>query len=138
MLFRSVIISPVAGTQYTVVLHPAVGCDIFLTLGLNYSPPPNLPDYIVKSNTFTPDGNGKNDKFDLNQFAFVAKFHFEVYNRWGKKVFESNDLANQWDGKIDGKDASEGVYFWLASYYSSCTIDAKPIENKGFVNLIRK
>lgn len=131
------IASPVAGTQYTVVMQNPGGCPVFLTTTLNYSPPPVLPDYIVKSNVFTPDGDAKNEKFDLNQFAFVSEFHFEVYDRWGKKVFESDDLTNQWDGKVKGKDASEGVYFWLASYTSSCTEDAKPIQNKGFVHLLR-
>jgi gliding motility-associated-like protein len=129
--------NPVAGQQYTVVLQNPGGCPVFLTTTLNYSPPPLLPDYIVKSNVFTPDGDTKNEKFDLNQFAFVSAFHFEVYNRWGRKVFESDDLTNQWDGKVNGKDADEGVYFWLASYTSSCTVDAKPVENKGFVHLLR-
>ena len=129
--------NPVAGQQFTVVMQSPGSCPIFLTTTLNYSPPPMLPDYIVKSNVFTPDGDLHNPKFDLNQFAFVAEFHFEVYNRWGKKVFESDDLKNQWDGKINGKDADEGVYFWLASYTSSCTVDPTPIENKGFVQLLR-
>lgn len=132
-----ILFNPVAGQQYTVVMQNPGGCPVFLTTTLNYSPPPILPDYIVKSNVFTPDGDTKNEKFDLNQFAFVAEFHFEVYNRWGKKIFESDDLTNQWDGKINGKDADEGVYFWLASYTSSCTADAKPVENKGFVHLLR-
>ena len=135
--------NPVAGTIFTVVMQPPVilpatyACPVFLTTTLNYSPPPLLPDYIVKSNVFTPDGDSKNETFDLNQFAYVKEFHFEVYNRWGKKVFESDNLANQWDGKIKGREAEEGVYFWLASYVPSCEVDAKPIENKGFVHLLR-
>lgn len=130
-------LSPVAGTQYTVVMYPAVGCPTFLTTVLEYTPPPVLPDYIVKTNVFTPDGDNKNETFDLNKFAYVKEFHIEVYNRWGKKVFESDDLTSQWDGKIKGNDADEGVYFWLAHYTSACVVDAQPIENKGFVHLLR-
>ena len=133
-----VVSNPVAGTQYTVVMTPAVGCPVFLTTVLNYSPPPMLPDYIVKTNVFTPDGDFENPTFDFNKFAYVKEFHIEVYNRWGKKVFETNDLTDKWDGKVNGRDASEGVYFWLAHYTSACVVDAQPIENKGFVHLIRK
>lgn len=133
-----VVANPIAGTQYTVVMTPAVGCPVFLTTVLNYSPPPMLPDYIVKTNVFTPDGDFENPTFDFNKFAYVKEFHLEVYDRWGKKVFETEDLTDKWDGKINGKDASEGVYFWLAHYKSACVVDAEKIENKGFVHLLRK
>ena len=130
--------NPIAGTQFTVVMYPAAGCPVFLTTVLNYTPPPILPDYIVKSNVFTPDGDNKNETFDMNKFAYVKEFHIEIYKRWGKKVFETTDLTDNWDGKIKGKDAEEGVYFWLAQYTSACVVDAQPVENKGFVHLFRK
>ena len=129
---------PVAGSVYTIVIHNSLSsCPLLLTYSLIYSPPLNLPNYIVKSNVFTPDGDGKNDKFDLNQFAFVKDFHIEIYNRWGLKVFESNDLSNQWDGKINGSAAAEGVYFWIANYTSLCTPDGESHQNNGFVQLLR-
>jgi len=132
------LVNPIAGTQFTVVMYPVTGCPVYLTTLLNYSPPPSLPDYIVKTNVFTPDGDFENPTFDFNKFAFVKEFHIEVYDRWGKKVFETNDLTDKWDGKVNGKDATEGVYFWLAHYTSACVVDAQPIENKGFVHLLRK
>jgi gliding motility-associated-like protein len=137
------VMSPIAGTLYTVVMQPPVmppatfACPIYLTTILSYSPPPMLPDYVVKTNVFTPDGDLENPTFDFNKFAYVKEFHIEVFNRWGKKVFETNDLTDKWDGKVNGKDADEGVYFWLASYTSSCKVDAEAIQNKGFVHLLR-
>ena len=134
-----VVLNPSAGNVYTVVVHTGnSACPYIITNTLNYSPPPNLPDYIVKSNVFSPDGDGKNDKFDLNQFANVKDFHLEIFNRWGKKVFETSDLTNQWDGKINGSPGDEGVYYWIASYTSLCTPDGEPHINKGFVQLVRK
>jgi gliding motility-associated-like protein len=138
---------PVAGTYYTVLVTPAAGfgCPYLITSALNYAPPPNLPDYMVSSNAFSPDGNDQNDKFDVSlsptthkTFAHTKDFHVEIYNRWGKKVFESDDVNNQWDGKINGKPADEGVYYWMASFTSLCTPNGETHESNGFVQIFRK
>ncbi len=152
------IADPVVGTIYTLIIHPVVGCDYIITSTLQYSPPPDMPNYIVSANVFTPDGNGVNDKFDVsidpassrsttvgnvttvtyNEFAYVKDFHIEIYNRWGKKVFESSDVHSQWDGKINGNAADEGVYYWMASFTSLCTPEGEPHESTGFVHVLRK
>lgn len=130
--------NPIPGSEFYVELHnnpPA--CNHFLSLTLNYQPPAILPDYIVKTNVFTPDGNGVNDLFNLAKFNYIKEFSVEVYNRWGKKIFESTDLNNQWDGKINGNEADAGVYFWIATYKSSCVDNAPIVKNTGFVHLLR-
>ena len=139
-----VIPGPIIGNQYTCVLTPAFGCKVTLNTTLKISPPPNFPNYLVNSNVFTPDGDGKNDKYDVSldpkthlTYSYVKTFHIEIYNRWGKKVFESNDVSNQWDGTIDGAKADEGVYYWMCSFTSSCSANDTPIQNKGFVHLFR-
>ena len=88
-------------------------------------------------NVFTPNGDGKNDVFLVTGVG-MQTYSISIFDRWGKKVFESNDLTSQWDGKIKGNEAEEGVYFWLAHYRSACVVDAEQIENKGFVHLLRK
>jgi gliding motility-associated-like protein len=138
---------PIAGSYYTVVVTPGpgLGCPYLITAALNYAPPPNLPDYLVSSNAFSPDGNDVNDKFDVSlsptthkTFAYTKDFHVEIYNRWGKKVFESDDVTNQWDGKINGNPADEGVYYWMASFTSLCTPNGEKHESTGFVQIFRK
>src|SRR5690606_7571638 len=69
-------------------------------------------------NIFTPNTDGKNDTFgpiDDDECQYT-NFKLTVYNRWGKEVFSSSDQTSRWDGMIDGKNASEGVYFWTFSY----------------------
>ncbi len=149
---------PIVGSVYTILIHPPVGCDYLITSTLKYSPPPNLPNYLITSNVFTPDGDGVNDKFDVsldpatrrssttgnitstttNEFAYVKDFHIEIFNRWGKKVFESSDVHTQWDGRINGNPADEGVYYWMASFTSLCTPGGEPHESTGFVQVVRK
>ncbi len=130
--------NPVVGSIYTVWVHPPIGCDYMISSSLQYSPPPNLPNYIVTTNVFSPDGDGVNDKFDLNQFTYTKDFHVEIFNRWGKKVFESSDVHTQWDGRINGNPAEEGVYYWMASYTSLCTPGGESHESTGFVQVVRK
>lgn len=73
----------------------------------------NLP------NVFSPNGDGSNDTFTpMNCPAFVQEVDFEVYNRYGAKVFEKIGATElNWDGKTqNGSDLSSGVYFYLAKF----------------------
>ena len=137
-----IVYNPVVGTQYTVETpNPAGGsaCNIIINSTLDYSAPPPAPDFITNINVFTPNGDGKNDYFMMNQssYKYIKEFHLEVYNRWGKKVFETNDFTSQWDGKIEGHTAVEGVYYWISNYTQACLINAPTITSKGFVQIIR-
>jgi gliding motility-associated-like protein len=59
-----------------------------------------------------------------------------IYDRTGKLIFESNSVANKWDGKVQGQQAPEGVYAWSLQYTSVCTGDAV-LESNGSVTLLR-
>lgn len=72
-------------------------------------------------NAFSPNNDQINDKFWLlgGSGLEVVK-RFEIYNRWGEKVFESRNfqISNNtggWDGKNqDGQEAPAEVYIWTA------------------------
>jgi gliding motility-associated-like protein len=64
---------------------------------------------------FTPNGDGFNDELEI-EYQNIFKYEIKIYNRWGVRVFESEDLNNPWNGKIKGMDAVEGVYFWEIIY----------------------
>lgn len=133
-----VVANPAVGGLYLVQIQPPFGCPILDSVALNYNPP-QLPDYILKNNVFTPNGDGKNDRFEVF-FPYTKTFHIEIFNRWGKKVYESDNfnVGEGWDGKIKGAAADEGVYYWIATYTSRCTLDSeKEYVSRGFVHLIR-
>lgn len=81
-------------------------------------------------NIFTPNGDNLNDCFDLGSEVNLAECSkFEVYNRWGKKVFESSSAHPCWNGKKDGtgSDLSDGTYYIVVqvadkSYHGSVTL----------------
>lgn len=85
-------------------------------------------------NAFTPDNNGKNDVFKPFIFGNVRKVHFVIYNRFGQKIFESNDLDHGWNGSQKGMKAENGVYTWICGFQFE---GAKPEVKKGTVRLIR-
>lgn len=67
-------------------------------------------------NIFTPNGDGANDVYDLGTlFEHTARFNVQVFNRWGAKVYDSNDPKVGWTGK----NLSDGVYF-MSILYTGC------------------
>ncbi len=137
-----VVVFPVVGTQYTIEMpNPAGGtaCKIIIHSTLDYSLPPPAPNFITTTNVFSPNGDGKNDFFLLNQnsYKYIAQFHLEIFNRWGKKIYETDDFTSQWDGKINSNTADEGVYYWIASYTQACLVNAPTTVAKGFVQIVR-
>ena len=86
---------------------------------------------------FSPNGDDHNDRFVIVGIENYPNNSLEVFNRWGKRVFVSYDMSVHWDGKLDGKVADDGVYFWMAQYKQSCHEDAPIIKSTGFVHLLR-
>jgi gliding motility-associated-like protein len=83
---------------------------------------------------FTPNNDGKNEWCQPRLFGRITKYHFIIFNRWGQKVFDSNDHTRGWDGKINGQPAAVGSYVWSCSYQ----LENKTAEHKkGTVMLIR-
>ena len=76
--------------------------------------PYTIVSEIEMPNVITPNNPGANG---LNQFLYFKHLEYFpgskllVYNRWGNKVFESNDYDNKWNG---GKE-SDGVYYYILS-----------------------
>lgn len=73
------------------------------------------PVYLQFPNAFSPNHDGLNDEFKPVA-EDIVKFNIRIYNRWGEKVFESDDIDNGWDGKYKGIKAQDGVYFYMSSY----------------------
>ncbi len=94
---------------------------------INFEPVVFIPD------AFTPNQNGLNDVF-LPYTGGLKTFHLSIYNRWGEKVFESNDASQGWDGYVGGKMAMEGIYVYDFRYSD---FKDKRYQNTGTLHLIR-
>ncbi len=65
-------------------------------------------------NVITPNGDGQNDYFYVR--GIFETYNLTIFNRWGKKVFETNNSEEKWDGTINGNAASDGTYYYVFTY----------------------
>lgn len=88
---------------------------------------------IVAPKIFTPNNDGFNDEFRV-AYKSIVSFQATIVNRWGRVLYKWNDPAKGWDGKIGGKPAPEGTYFYIITAKGS---DGKVYPLKGHINLLR-
>lgn len=72
-----------------------------------------LYNAIEIPNAFTPNGDGLNDVWKVPALLAYRNYRVSVYNRWGARVFETNDITNGWDGKLKGREQPAGVYVFI-------------------------
>ena len=93
----------------------------------------NVTNVIIPS-VFSPNGDGRNDKFRVKpSHDGVRVIDLSVYNRWGERVFKTNQISEGWDGSYKGKPADIDTYFYLITY----EIGKKRYTIKGDITLVR-
>ncbi len=70
---------------------------------------------LIMPSAFTPNGDGFNDLFKVKYPFPVQRFDMVVYNRWGQKIFETEDITQGWDGTLNGQLQPPGAYIWIIS-----------------------
>ena len=99
--------------------------------------------FFILPNIFTPNGDQTNEKFRPKTSSPVLRTHIQIFNRWGRKVYESDkDPYINWDGSgstsgetTSGK-ASDGVYYYLAEVEFADFANTKRTF-KGWVEIVR-
>jgi gliding motility-associated-like protein len=156
--FGDTVVSAVDGTIITsgntngpisdpVHTYPNVPANYSVSLVIYIPGNPNCRDTLVTQvinigqgghffipNTFTPNGDGKNDIFRVRGPQYT-KFYLAVYNRWGQMVYETTNPNDGWDGIYNGMPADPGVF----GYYvrAACGEGKEETFKKGNVTLIR-
>lgn len=129
---QSTVAAPFQTFTYVVNASDTNGCkavdSVTVYVNVNY----NL--YIP--NAFTPNGNGTNDYFQIFGDKTTWKFvEDSIFNRWGERIFESNDLNFQWDGRYKGELQEPGTYVYLINVTFINGHSTGPL--KGSLTLIR-
>jgi gliding motility-associated-like protein len=98
-----------------------------------------LANEIFVPNTFSPNGDGRNDRFYPQGLGVAGIKHMRIFNRWGELVFEktnfsSNDPSQGWDGTYKGKILSPDVFVYMIDVLCS---NNQFQELKGNVTLLR-
>jgi gliding motility-associated-like protein len=96
---------------------------------------------IYIPNTFTPNGDGKNDAFRIRGEGITQVNYFRIYDRWGKLVYEANDVPDPnnaaWNGCLrndQSKPENSGVYVYV--FEIQC-VTGQTLTGKGNLTLIR-
>ncbi len=85
-------------------------------------------------NVFTPNGDGSNDGFVITNSG-MQNLRCEIYDRWGRMVYEWDSTTGYWNGITTGGDeAVDGVYYYVAYLVD---FSGKEFNEHGFVHLIR-
>jgi|GEM_PF-6732512 gliding motility-associated-like protein len=90
------------------------------------------PFYIPSA--FTPNNDGKNDFFKPIIIDSINGYEFNVFNRWGQKIFETYNVNTGWDGIYEGANQSAGAYIWGVKIIQ---LDNTEKTYKGSVILVR-
>jgi gliding motility-associated-like protein len=127
------IASPMQTTIYFLTITDPNGCIYIDTLKITVLEVFCVDPYVYVPNAFTPDGDARNDELFVRS-RMVSEMNFLVYDRWGEKVFESQDMNKGWDGTYRGKKCDPGVFVYYLD--ATCHNKAKYLK-KGNVTLIR-
>ncbi|HAD15082.1 MAG TPA: hypothetical protein DCF33_21880 [Saprospirales bacterium] len=112
-------IAPTQTTTYEVVFNYEDGCEAKDTIHVTVIDPSTLDcNEIFIPNAFTPtETPNLNDVFGIsNPFAVDEFISFEVFDRWGGKVFQAQTPFDSWDGNSNGKPANPGVFLYRLHY----------------------
>lgn len=97
--------------------------------------PTSESEQIFIPNAFSPNGADKSENEVFKVYGNLIKsLTISIYNRWGEKVFESNDKLKGWDGTYKGTPAPMGVYNYHAEIKF---LDNRIVVRNGEVMLIR-
>ncbi len=123
--------TPSITTTYTVTGTSPNGCVEIETVTVTILPLGN----VFVPNAFSPNGDGLNDKIKLLVDGDFENIVFQIFNRWGELVFETDDATQGWDGFYKGFEAEMGTYIYVLRATNRVT--QQPLNLKGNITLVR-
>lgn len=117
--------SPTTDITYTLTVTSDRGCttsdDVFVKL---------LKSPVIP-NIFSPNGDGIHDRWVISYLESYPGCVVQIYNRYGQLIQRFVNYTTPWDGKINGKDAPIGTYYYVIDPKNG----RKPMT--GYVDIIR-
>jgi len=104
--------------------------------------PDPLDEFIIPE-AFSPNGDGTNDLFAIPNLHLYPNTHVIIFNRWGAKVYESDNYQNDWAGlsqsplNVGGDELPEGTFYYLITMGGDLNDGISGEVYKGYVYLKR-
>jgi len=130
--------SPLTTTTYIVTFTDSNGCSMTDTVVVFVD---ETCRDIYLPNVFSPNGDGENDELQIyhNNIACISEFRIVIYDRWGEKIFQSENPSFRWDG-FYGKllYETQEMNSTVVAYRMKATfISGKTIDQRGNVSIVR-
>jgi len=125
------LLQPMVDVEYLLEVTDILGC---FTSGATFKVEIKPETFIKLPTTFTPNGDGVNDIIYVEGWGIKELMEFQIFNRWGEMMFESNDKAIGWDGYYKGVLQNNDVY---AFKVRALTWRDETQTLEGYINLMR-
>ena len=131
---RTVLATPSASETYTLSLDYG-SCIATDTVRVDVINPEDIAcGNVPLPNAFTPNNDGRNDVFFIsNPFALEVLEAFEIFDRWGNRVFHAENVRDSWDGTYNGVEVNPGLYLYKIKYQCQ----GEDLTKSGSIMLIR-
>jgi gliding motility-associated-like protein len=116
-------------STYTLAVTYNHGCVVTATAQIHV---PGHPPLFIP-NAFSPNSDGNNDVWSING-AGIKDVKALLFDRWGEKVFESNEQSQGWDGYYKGELQEPGVFVFVVDVVY---LNGETVTQKGSLTLIR-
>ncbi len=123
-LSSSVIIKPEKSEDYVFSVTDKRGCVASDTIKVTVNDDFNLVGIDnTLSNIITPDGNGKNDTWVIDNITSYPDNTVMIFNRWGQEVFKARNYQNNWGGTSKaGDQLPDGTYYFVVTFENSSVV----------------
>lgn len=123
---------PVNTSTYILTISNT-GCSKTDSVTVTVEPCDTAENSFTNVNAFTPNGDGKNDLFQVKGNNIIS-VHMKIINRWGQLLFEATGENPGWNGTYNGCEVNPGVYYYLIEVTFK---DGEVRNEKGSVHVIR-
>jgi gliding motility-associated-like protein len=130
-VISSPVATPLVSTKYYVKATTQWGCSVIDSVSINV----NTETVLALPNAFVPGNSGDpNSTFKVLKQGLASIHYFRIYNRWGNRVFETDDINVGWDGTYKGIPQPYDVYVYEIE---AVTSTGQTFTKAGNVTLIR-
>ena len=89
---------------------------------------------IVANNILTPNGDGVNDKWEIDNLSSYPNNQLMILDRSSRVIYKKSGYANDWDGLFNGAPLPSGTYYYVLTFDSP---SGQKVSKRGFITITK-